>query len=416
MKSPADYSVYSAAVAPSFARWATATLLTTAVLLTANTPTVRALTSVQRTYWDPGPVQTGTSPGSGGNGVWDTSTANWVSTSGSGDVPFPNASSVTAYFAGAVGTVSLNASGLSAGTVEFDTAGYVLQDMPGTGYALTLTSGTTDLSAQISSGTVTVSAPLNLTSSYGGTLNARTGGTLAIPGILTVTNGLYIGNNPNAGMVILSGNNAITGLTRVDEGTLQLASTGTNQPLGGTSSLSVTNQGTLLYGASNQVPAGVPVTMFANGTINVNGQSQDRAHVLGALTLSSSYAGDISALDFGAGASTSSVLAFGNSSGVAWSGTLSVYDYRGTATTGGGTDRLFFGTDATGLTPTQLGEISFYRGGAGSTLLGTGLILSNGEVTYSPVPVPEPATWLGGLLLGLVGARVGWRRSQRPSA
>ena len=89
------------------------------------------------------------------------------------------------------------------------------------------------------------------------------------------------------------------------------------------------------------------------------------------------------------------------------SGTLSVYDYRGTPGVGGGTDQLFFGTDATGLTSTQLGEIDFYSGGAGSTLLGIGTILSTGEVTYSAVPVPEPATWLGGALL-LGGA--GWRR------
>ena len=129
------------------------------------------------------------------------------------------------------------------------------------------------------------------------------------------------------------------------------------------------------------------------GTFNINGQSQSRANALGALTLSSS-----SILDFGAGAFTNSVLAFGNSGGTTWSGTLSVYDYQG-ATAGGGTDQLFFGADATGLRAAQLGEILFYSGGAGSTLLGTGVILSTGEVTYSPALVPEPATWFGGLLL-----------------
>ena len=386
-------------------------LLGTAAFLSLGMPAARAIVPLQRTYWDPGLPQTGTAPGSGGSGVWDLTTPNWISTSGSGDVAYPNTSSnPLTYFAGAAGTVNLNAGNISAPYVEFDTAGYVLQDAPGTSYALAVANGSSSLSAQIASGTVTVSLPVNASSTL--LLDARTGGTLAVTGNLTVGSGLYVNNGSGGGTVVLSGNNALSGLTRVENGTLRLAGTGTNQPVGGTTSLSVNNHGVVLYGASNQVPASVPVEMFANGTINVNGQNQDRAHAFGALTLSSSYAGDISVLDFGSGATTGSVLAFDKSSGIAWSGTLNVYDYQGTPGAGGGVDRLFFGTDATGLTASQLGEISFYSGGAGSTFLGSGVILSNGEVTY--VAVPEPATWLGGFLLALGATRAGWPGRRRP--
>ena len=87
------------------------------------------------------------------------------------------------------------------------------------------------------------------------------------------------------------------------------------------------------------------------------------------------------------------MLAFANSSAATWSGKLSVYNYRGTPLVGGGLDQLFFGTDASGLTPAQLADITFYAGGPGSAELGTGVILSDGEVTYTPAVVPEPFTW-----------------------
>ena len=369
-----------------------------AVLLPLGTPFVRTATafSAPSEYWDPG--HSGTVPGSGGNGTWDLMTTNWIQNQNGTDSAYVGGS---ANFEGAAGTVSLNSSGVSAVSALFYTAGYVLQDAPGTSYALTLSAIDND----IASGTTTVSLPVNMTGNLSG-LFLGTGSTLSLTGTLTANNGL----NAVGGTVILSGNNAITGMSYVSGGgTLQLAATGTNQPLGGTSGVQVSNGSTLLYaaGSSNQVPTGLPVSL-GGSTFNVNGQSQDRAHTLGALTVSGN-----SELDFSSRLSLSSVLAFGKSSAAAWSGTLSVYNYRGTPGVGGGTDQLFFGTDATGLTSTQLGDISFYSGGAGSTLLGTGVILADGEVTYAPGAVPEPSTWAAVLAgTGLLGLVLRRRRPQ----
>ena len=69
-------------------------------------------------------------------------------------------------------------------------------------------------------------------------------------------------------------------------------------------------------------------------------------------------------------------------------------------------DELFFGSNTSGLTAAQLADITFYAGGPGSEELGTGVLLSDGELTYTPVVVPEPSAWammLGGLgLLSVV--------------
>lgn len=106
---------------------------------------------------------------------------------------------------------------------------------------------------------------------------------------------------------------------------------------------------------------------------------------MGALTLLSS-----SIIDLANGAS---LLAFANSSAETWAGTLSIHNWTGTIGNGNGTDQLYFGSDATGLTGTQLSQILFFSDG-GTTLLGSGQILGNGEV----VPVPEPSTWAAGAL------------------
>jgi hypothetical protein len=93
------------------------------------------------------------------------------------------------------------------------------------------------------------------------------------------------------------------------------------------------------------------------------------------------------------------VLAFANSSAQAWTGTLTILNWTGTPFTGGGTDQLFFGTDSSGLTDSQLSQIAFYSD-AGDTFLGVGGYGGDGEV----VPVPEPSTWIAGaLLFGAIG-------------
>jgi autotransporter-associated beta strand protein len=395
------------------------TSLAAVVLLTAAAPAARAFVSAEN-FWDPG--HTGTAPGSGGSGIWDTTTANWSFGNGGGDGTFVNypQRGVT-YFEGAAGMVNLNASGIVNGDVVFFTTGYVVQDEPGTSYALTIDGG---IYAGVTSGTVTLSVPASLTSilSNGDSLETEAGGTLAITGSLTSSNGLDAGGNGNssAGTVILSGNNSITGITTLSGGTLELdgASTTvasgvrrlggptTSQVLGGTSGVTISG-GTLLYGASDQLAAATPITLNG-GAFSPDGFNQDRTNAFGPLKLSLS-----SAIDFGAGVRPGSTVAFADSSGIAWSGQLSIYDYRGTPLLGGGVDQLYFGATATGLTAAQLSDITFYVGGPGSAELGTGIILSDGEVSYTPEIVPEPSAWVMMFSgVGLVGLTCHRRRAR----
>jgi hypothetical protein len=113
---------------------------------------------------------------------------------------------------------------------------------------------------------------------------------------------------------------------------------------------------------------------------------------MGALTLQSS-----SIIDLSNGAS---ILAFSNSASQAanWSGTLKIYNWSGTVLSGNGTDQLYFGTDATGLTAAQLLQIRFYSD-SGSTFLGFGSwgLDLDGEVVPLTA-VPEPGTWIGAAL------------------
>ena len=108
--------------------------------------------------------------------------------------------------------------------------------------------------------------------------------------------------------------------------------------------------------------------------------------------------------------SAASIIAFANSSGKTWAGTLSIYNWSGLPLVGDGTDQIFFGTDSTGLTQSQLNSIRFYSDN-GTTFLGTaGFAIdglgSDGEI----VPIPEPSTWIGG---SLAVAALGYSQRRR---
>src|SRR5205823_4789437 len=88
------------------------------------------------------------------------------------------------------------------------------------------------------------------------------------------------------------------------------------------------------------------------------------------------------------------VLHFAASNLQTWTGTLSIWNWNGIPATGGGAEQLLFGTDATGLTGTQLAEIVFYSDSGITQYGGPTTILSTGEV----VPIPEPGTWISASL------------------
>jgi hypothetical protein len=130
--------------------------------------------------------------------------------------------------------------------------------------------------------------------------------------------------------------------------------------------------------------------VLGGGTLNTTGLNQ----AMGTLTLSNS-----STIDFGAGATA---LTFNNSSSIDWGGsTLTILDWTL------GSDTLRFGTDASGLTAAELGDIVFADLGNAAAQID-----ANGFVT--PVAAPEPSVaalgLLGGLTLTIGLAR---RRSRR---
>ena len=208
------------------------------------------------------------------------------------------------------------------------------------------------------------------------------------------------------GTLALTGANTYTGTTTINAGTLNASMT---NALGSTSHVTVNSGGTLLLSNSNTIDRinnNAGITLNGNGsttpTISTGGLSEYTVGSvlpgIGALTLQSS-----SIIDLGSGAS---ILAFASSvfQAANWHGTLSIYNWSGNFLTGNGADQLYFGTDATGLAPTQLLQISFYSDN-GSTFLGFGSwgLDHDGEVVPL-APIPEPGTWIGAALaLGAIG-------------
>jgi autotransporter-associated beta strand protein len=221
------------------------------------------------------------------------------------------------------------------------------------------------------------------------------------PGGLTVT---APGSNFDIGVLALGGAGTYTGATMVNAGTLKLQSI-SGAALGSTNAITIKTQtgtggtfGNLLLAANEQINDLAPMTLNG-GRFSTGGFSEH----LGALTTS---AGSI--IDLG---NLSSIINFANSSAQLWSGPLSIYNWNGNPGAGGGTDQLFFGSNALGLNAAQLSQITFYSD-AGFTIAGSGpaQILSTGEV----VPIPEPAA--ARTLLGGLGALLACRRPRRNAA
>jgi hypothetical protein len=137
---------------------------------------------------------------------------------------------------------------------------------------------------------------------------------------------------------------------------------------------------------SSKNPAAA-ITM-AGGTFATGGHND----VVGVLTLQGN-----AALDMG-GAGYNSVLAFASSSGVTWSGTLTITNYLDSA------DTLYVGTTTNGLTSTQLSRIVWDNPYGNGTDY-TGAIIDFDDRVH-PQPVPEPKTVFAIFLLFGV---IAWR-------
>jgi autotransporter-associated beta strand protein len=175
------------------------------------------------------------------------------------------------------------------------------------------------------------------------------------------------------GTLVMDGVNTYQGATTIEHGTLLL-----NGSLEGTSSIAL-GDGLLRLGAANRIVDAATLTL-TNGTFATGGFSE----TVGAMTLAGSIR-----LELGGG---TSILHFADSSAPTWSGLLSVYEWSGSPA-GGGTDQLYFGNSAGGLTANQLALVQFvdpFGPGSGST---SARLLPDGEL----VPIPEPTTTLSSL-------------------
>ncbi len=240
-------------------------------------------------------------------------------------------------------------------------------------------------------------------------ITGNNGGTLNLSGAVDSTydpGGQYWPPPDPGGAIIKQGNstlelsgsqsNSIDNL-QVEGGTVVLNKSNGATAVGGNISVS---GGTLLLASSNQI-ADNATLQLDGGTFATAGNSEN----LGALTLSST-----STIDMG----QNGTLAFADSSGTAWSGSLLITNWDG-EDNGDGFSQIYFGTDASSLTADQVNSISFVNpNGFGPGIYGAKL-LSNGQlVPYANFSViPEPSTVMGGILLTLGAAWMGWQQWRR---
>lgn len=232
----------------------------------------------------------------------------------------------------------------------------------------------------------------NLTGAAAGNLVLGPGNTLTTDAVASTTfNGTISGSgslrkdnalSTTLRILTLTGNNSFTGSAIVNGGTLEAAGVGANQSLGGITLLDINASPTAVPSAfvlalSDEINDTAAISLDG-GTFRTASTVEGAPSTPGAGIVSMGASSFIDLVG-------TSLLAFANSSGAPWTGTLNIYNYTGTPITGGGAEGIYFGSDASGLTPAQLSQISFFSD-AGVTPLDSAGILSTGEV----VPVPEP--------------------------
>lgn len=290
----------------------------------------------------------------------------------------------------------------------------------GTDDTLTVNGGSMTINAGAAASRVDLNGRLNLyngstlTVSQGTTLldsttvfDGGTGavkGTLVLQGSLVVDNPL-VANSPNI-TFNSNANRSITAETGVrsltDVGTLTKTGSGTLTIDASINNIEaqtiVITQGTLLNGTSNQISNDTNMVL-GGGTYDTNGFDE----ILGTLTLTANSTIDLN----NSGGGGDSVLRFADSSAMAWTGGtgLEITGWTGLLS-GGGTDQVYFGTDAGGLTTSQLSQITFINPVGLAPGNYAAVILSTGEI----VPVPEPGVYAAAaLLLAWLGWRERWR-------
>jgi autotransporter-associated beta strand protein len=276
-----------------------------------------------------------------------------------------------AYAGTYAGSGNLTVSGIISGTGSLTKSGTGTLTLSGVN---TFSGGAT-----ISAGTVAINSSSSL-GTAAATINA---GTLKATETFTETRNFTLGSSSSTMEVDASKTFTVNG---VMSGTGGLVKTGNGTLIVGgantfTGTLSV-NAGTFKLGAADRISNSANVSL-GGGTFHSGGYNE----TVGTLTLAND-----SIIDLG---SSASVINFASSAAAAWTAgkTLTITNWNGNWMTGGGTDRIFFGSDSSGLTASQLSQIRFADPDGYYT---TVAILANGEI----VPVPEPATVLAVFLVG----------------
>lgn len=207
------------------------------------------------------------------------------------------------------------------------------------------------------------------------------------PGIVSFAG---TGDNTNLGATVGDGTNA-------DSGTLLLNKTSNVNDHAVGAGLTINNGGTAALGNStgDQIFSGSAVTVNNGGTFRTGGFSEGSSANgstpgVGALTLAGGA-------DFFFSDTTNGNTFSASSLTVTGSGEISIFNWTGTLFADSGSasnDRLLF----QGATPTagQLAMFQFYNDAGAPLGMGAGVITFNGFNEL--VPVPEPSTWIGGVL------------------
>ncbi len=287
------------------------------------------------------------------------------------------------------GTVISNAGTLAlAGSGSLPTNGALVITSSANFDISAITGGSTTVGSLAGNGTVNLGTK---TLVMGNTNNTSFSGSITNSGSIT---------KQGTGTMTLTGGNTYSGTTTVSKGSLVLSNTG-GVAITASSSISVGSGASLVLGTSNQI--GDSTGLILNGGTFLTGSSTTGyTEDLGTLTLSAN-----SSIDLGSNTTTRNLL-FDASNGITWTSgqKLIITNWQGT-TNGGTYGRIYFGSDSSGLTSSQLSQINFNIGG---TLYGA-RILSTGEIVMGdPAPIPEPRVYLGAAVLVLF---VIWRERRR---
>ncbi|WAC18563.1 autotransporter-associated beta strand repeat-containing protein [Luteolibacter sp. SL250] len=258
--------------------------------------------------------------------------------------------------------------------------------------ATNIQSGTLQIGAGGANGSLSASSAISI--SDGATLRTARSGTLTLSQAITGAGSLEVANTATGITSLTGADKAYTGATVVNSGVLNVTAA-----INASTSIQINDGASLELGASQRILDSAAISLINGSTLNTKGFSETAG------TLSLTGLGNTINLADGA-----SILQFADSSGVVWGGSVNILNWTGTATTGGGTDQVIFGTSNSGLTTPQLDSIFFVNPfGDGNTYTAQWSSGLNGEIVPGFI-IPEPSAFL---LVSISGLGLAMRRKRK---